>query len=567
MDGFALVSEGGVVRMLVVVCVAAAVALLTTPLVIRIANRLKLYDQPGDRRHIHERPVPRLGGVAVFLATVTALVVAAAQTPLGPSQQRFLLAIFLAGGSVFIVGLIDDLKGLRALTKLMVECAAAILVCLLGLEIDVVGLGPAGTVATGHLAMPLTVLWIVGVTNAFNLVDGLDGLATGIAVVASATTLAASLTFGNVAVVIGCVALLGSLIGFGRYNLPPARIFLGDSGSLFIGFFLAVLSIDSSIKSTTVVLFVVPLCALAVPLIDMSLAIIRRWLRGSPIFVADARHIHHRLLARGLTPRAVTVVLVVASSLFALVAMSVLLAPHQAQLQIGLLGGLIVVTVAVSGIRQLKYDEFSEAASALSDVLRSRRVVNELIRAREATERMGEAGTIEQLNTVLHESAIAIGLRNIEVVPTEVALDIAHYNASVPPGHTWTFHCPVAGGTMGSSDHFLTITGDARHEGSLYGAERLAESLVPRLEAWFARATAMRIDADIARASGNVVLRADAAPEHSLDDVDLAHVPLGTPNRSRARSRGMSSANDFPISRAGPPSSSGPAHESVPNSA
>jgi len=302
----------------------------------------------------------------------------------------------------------------------------------------------------------------------------------------------------------------------------------------------------------------VPLCALAVPLIDMSLAIIRRRLRGSPIFVADARHIHHRLLARGLTPRAVTVVLVVASSLFALVAMSVLLAPHQAQLQIGLLGGLIVVTVAVSGIRQLKYDEFSEAASALSDVLRSRRVVNDLIRAREATERIVEAGTIEQLNTVLHESAIAIGLRNIEVVPTEVALDIAHYNASVPLGHTWTFHCPVAGGTMGSSDYFLTITGDARHEGSLYGAERLAESLVPRLEAWFARATAMRIDADIARASGNVVLRADSAPEHSLDDVDLTHVPLGTPNRSRARSRGMSSANDFPISRAGPPSSSGP---------
>ena len=552
------------VRMLVVVCVSAAVAFLTTPLVIQIANRLKLYDQPGDRRHIHERPVPRLGGVAVFLATVTALVVAAAQTPLDPSQQRFLLAIFLAGGSVFIVGLIDDLKGLRALTKLMVECAAAVLVCLLGLEIDVLSLGPAGTIATGHLAIPITVLWIVGVTNAFNLVDGLDGLATGIAVVASATVLAASLMFGNVAVVIGCVALLGSLIGFGRYNLPPARIFLGDSGSLFIGFFLAVLSVHSSIKSTTVVLFMVPLCALAIPLIDMSLAIIRRWLRGSPIFVADARHIHHRLLARGLKPRTATVILIVASSVFALLAMSVLFAPHQAQLQIGLLGGLVVITIAVSGIRQLKYDEFAEAASAVTDVLRSRRVVNELIHAREATERIVDAKTIEQLNGVLHESAVAIGLRNIEVVPTKVALDIAHYNASVPLGRTWTFHCPVSGGTMGSADYFLTITGDGRHEGSLYGAERLAESLVPRLEAWFARATAMRIDADIARASAHVVKRADTAPEESLDDVDLTHVPLGTANRSRARSRGISSASDIPISRVGLPSSSGPAaHEGM----
>lgn len=556
------------VRMLVVVCVSAAVAFLTTPLVIQIANRLRLYDQPGDRRHIHERPVPRLGGVAVFLATVTALVVAAVQTPLGPSQQRFLLAIFLGGGTVFIAGLIDDLKGLRALTKLMVECAAAILVCLLGLEIDVVSLGPAVTVATGHLAIPVTVLWIVGVTNAFNLVDGLDGLATGIAVVASATVLAASLVFGNVAVVIGCVALLGSLIGFGRYNLPPARIFLGDSGSLFIGFFLAVLSVDSSIKSTTVVLFMVPLCALAVPIIDMALAIIRRWLRGSPIFGADARHIHHRLLARGLKPRTATVVLIVASSVFALLAMSVLLAPHQAQLQIGLLGGLVVITIAVSGIRQLKYDEFAEAASALSDVFRSRRVVNELIHAREATERIGDAKTIDQLNTVLHDSAVAIGLRNIEVVPRDVALDIAHYNTSVSPGHTWTFHCPVAGGTMGSADYFLAITGDGRHEGSLYGAERLADSLVPRLEAWFARDTAMQIDADIARASGTVVRRADAAPQYSLDDVDHAHVPLGTANRSRARSRGMLSASDLPISRAGPPSSSGPsAHEGMSNSA
>lgn len=531
-----------------IVAFAAAVGLV--PICRLLAIRAGYVAAPKADRW-HQRETALLGGVAIGLVTL-----AGGWLIDSGGQLRVLM---LAGTGVLALGFTDDLAGLKPSTKLVVEIALASMFVYFGYRLH--------WSSSLTLDSMLTLFWIVGVTNAFNLVDGLDGLATGIAVVASATTLAASLMFGNVAVVIGCVALLGSLIGFGRYNLPPARIFLGDSGSLFIGFFLAVLSIDSSIKSTTVVLFMVPLCALAVPLIDMSLAIIRRWLRGSPIFVADARHIHHRLLARGLTPRAVTVVLVVASSLFALVAMSVLLAPHQAQLQIGLLGGLIVVTVAVSGIRQLKYDEFSEAASALSDVLRSRRVVNELIRAREATERMGEAGTIEQLNTVLHESAIAIGLRNIEVVPTEVALDIAHYNASVPPGHTWTFHCPVAGGTMGSSDHFLTITGDARHEGSLYGAERLAESLVPRLEAWFARATAMRIDADIARASGNVVLRADSAPEHSLDDVDLAHVPLGTPNGSRARSRGMSSANDFPISRAGPPSSSGPAHESVPNSA
>ena len=536
-------------RMLLVFCVSAAVAFLTTPLVIRLAGWLKLYDQPGDRRHIHERPVPRLGGVAVFVATVTALILASSQTSLDPGQQRFLLAILVGGGIVFCAGLVDDLRGLRAATKLVVECAAALLVCLLGLEIDVVGLGPVGDVATGPLATPLTVLWIVAVTNAFNLVDGLDGLATGIAIVALGTVLAASLMFGNVAVVIGCIALLGGLIGFGGFNLPPARIFLGDSGSLFTGFVLAVLSVAASIKSTTVVLFVLPLCALAVPLIDMGLAIVRRWLRGSPIFSADARHIHHRLLSRGLKPRTAAVVLVSAAFVFSLLALGVLLAPHQAQLQIGILGGLFVGIIAVSGIRQLKYDEFSEAASAFSDVLRSRRVVHERICAREATELIGDARTVGELNEILHRTAVDIELKNIEVIPADVALGLGHYNGGGPPGHTWTFQCPVAGGTMGSASYFLTISGDARHAAGLYRAERLAELVMPRLEAWFARMTAFRIDAEIAlagRSRFGVALPGDRSPG------DIEHAsPLGTVTRPRARP-GVVVPLDFSVSRIAP---------------
>ena len=190
------------------------------------------------------------------------------------------------------------------------------------------------------------------------------------------------------------------------------------------------------------------------------------------------------------------VVLVFAAFVFALVALGVVLAPHQAQLQIGILGGLFVGTIAVSGIRQLKYDEFSEAASAFSDVLRSRRVVHERICAREATEMIGDARTIAELNALLHTSALDIGLKNIEVVPADVALDIGRYNGGGPPGHTWTFQCPVAGGTMGNAGYFLTISGDARDAASLYRAERLAELVLPRLEAWFARLTAFRIDAE-----------------------------------------------------------------------
>lgn len=482
--------------LLLVLLAAGTAALLLAPLVIRIAARFELYDRPGgDTRHVHKRPVPRLGGIPIFVATVIGVSVTALQDPMSIAQQRFFLAILLGGGSVFLAGLLDDVRGLRPLPKLAVECVAALIVCWLGLEIEMIGLGPAGTVLTGHLAVPLTVLWIVGVTNAFNLVDGLDGLATGIAIVALSTVLAAAYVLGNGAVIIGGGALLGALLGFGRYNLPPARLFLGDSGSLFVGFFLAVLSVEASIKSTTVALFVIPLCALAVPLIDMMLAIARRWLRGAPIFGADARHIHHRLLALGLRPERAVLVLVLAAAAFALLGMLVVFAPQIAQVRIGVVGGTAALVLAIIGIWRLKYDEFGEAASTVADAFQARQVVHERICAREAARRITDAETLAQVNAILRDSAAELRYVRMELVRAEgrendiraSATNGKPANGEASPA--WVLECQVAGGRGRLAGYVLSISGDARLARTGYGAERVAQVLAPTLEAWAARSS------------------------------------------------------------------------------
>jgi UDP-GlcNAc:undecaprenyl-phosphate GlcNAc-1-phosphate transferase len=488
--------------MLFILLTGLAVALLVTPLVVRVASKRGLFDQPGDPRRMHARPIPRLGGIAVFTATMIALLVAALQMPLAPHGRQFLVAILLGGGGVFAAGLVDDVRGLRALTKLAVECVAAFAVCLLGLQIDVIGLGPAGVVATGPLAVPLTVLWVVGVTNAFNLVDGLDGLATGIAIVALGTVLVTAQMFGDPAVVVGCVALLGALLGFGRFNLPPARIFLGDSGSLFVGFFVAVLSLNASIKSTTVVLVLVPLFALAIPLIDMSLAIARRWLRGKPIFGADASHIHHRLLALGLTPPMAVGVLVLMAMAFALVGMVVVFTPQQAQLRIGLIGGTVALAMALFGIRRLKYTEFDEAASTVADVVHARRIVHERICAREAARQIANAQSLAQVNHILQDSAAELRYIRMELVRAGARANGVGGVAASPgtngaASHAWVLECPVPDCHGAPASYVLSISGDPSVTRAGYGVERVAHLLTPTLQAWAARSSWGATDVEV----------------------------------------------------------------------
>ncbi|HXT48814.1 MAG TPA: MraY family glycosyltransferase, partial [Gemmatimonadaceae bacterium] len=394
--------------LLVAFAVAALSGALITPVIIQGAKRWHLLDAPDDTRHLHEHPVPRLGGVAVFIATMlgiaSTLIYAPARHSLAADWHRFVLALLLGGSVLFAAGLVDDLRRIRPIAKLVAQCVAALIVAALGFRIEILGIG-ATVLNLGWLSIPVTVLWIVAVTNAFNLIDGLDGLATGIAIVALTTVFAAALGLGNLQVATVALVLIGALIGFARYNFSPARIFLGDSGSLFIGFMLAVLSVHGSIKSATAVLVAIPLFALAVPLLDVSVSILRRWLRGVPIFSPDARHIHHRLLALGLTPGRASIVLCAVAGGFAILGLLLAFAPPPALIGMALTGGLISAGIFLYGIRQLDYNEFVEAGTALaSGIVRVRRVIRDQIHARELTTVIEEAESLRHVNAILAAS-------------------------------------------------------------------------------------------------------------------------------------------------------------------
>jgi UDP-GlcNAc:undecaprenyl-phosphate GlcNAc-1-phosphate transferase len=301
--------------------VTAAISLIATPAARGIAWWLGILDRPGPRK-VHAHAVARLGGAAVVLSATAGLAALAAVVSPGPlavlGGSRWPI---LAGAAlVFAGGLWDDLRGSSPATRLLVEVVAAALVIGSGATIDRLTLGGA-TYELGVASIPVTLAWILVVTNAFNLIDGLDGLAAGLAAIAAATCAAILTARGHTAEALVLVGLLGAVLGFLPYNFHPASIFLGDSGSLVIGFVLAVTAITGWQKGATVLALGVPLLIFAVPILDTVTAVARRTLRTDPamaspgrvalgrVFEADQEHIHHRLMARGLSHRATVLLL------------------------------------------------------------------------------------------------------------------------------------------------------------------------------------------------------------------------------------------------------------------
>lgn len=308
-----------------ILLLAAAVAWTLTPLVIYVAHRLGAVDQPGPRK-IHQRPIPRIGGVAVFAGLVSALAYAAYATgfmDLLPSKGLYWGTVAAAATALFLLGLVDDLWGLTFKWKFAVQIVIATIVWLGGFRIEMLSY-PFGhqSLDLGVLSLPVTLLWVVGITNAMNLIDGLDGLAVGTALISTTTVAVIAYYRDQVAVAAISVALVGSLLGFLRYNFSPARIFLGDSGSMLLGFILAVTSIHGSQKGPTVVAVLAPLLVLGLPILDTTLAVFRRLYRlgregagsdqrvhhfvlrnASRVFLPDQDHLHHRLLDVGLSQR------------------------------------------------------------------------------------------------------------------------------------------------------------------------------------------------------------------------------------------------------------------------
>jgi len=302
--------------------VALVVGLFVTPLVRSAAHRLELFDMPGGRK-VHQVPVPRLGGVAMAIAFGVAIGLATLASPdlgetagLRPNRAPAILA---GVGLLFVVGIVDDVRGMRAMVKLGFQIAAAVVAWWLGLSLDRIFL-PWAIVDLGPLALPITVAWIVGVINAVNLIDGLDGLASGVAL----SVLGA---FGLLAAVDGVdptlpiiAATVGAAVGFLAYNLHPATIIMGDTGSMFLGFVVAAVGISLTQDGVRPVAPWVPIVALGIPLLDTVWAIVRRTARGEAFFVADRGHIHHLLLRGGLSQRDAMLTLTALSGALALVA-------------------------------------------------------------------------------------------------------------------------------------------------------------------------------------------------------------------------------------------------------
>jgi len=289
-----------------------------TPVVIGIANKINAVDVPKDERRIHKKPIPLIGGLAIFYGFVISVLCFAV-------IDKPTMGILLGALIMVTVGIVDDMKELPAKVKLIFQMLAALVAVGFGINIGYFAnpfsqwFGPV-YINLGWLSIPLTVVWIIGVTNAVNLIDGLDGLAAGISSIASVTFLVLTLFSQNLNIAIMTAALAGAGFGFLPYNFNPAKIFMGDTGSTFLGFVLACISVQGLLKVHALISFAVPVLILGLPIFDTLFAIIRRLLTGRSIMSADRGHLHHRLLDMGFSQRQTVAILYTLTSILCLTA-------------------------------------------------------------------------------------------------------------------------------------------------------------------------------------------------------------------------------------------------------
>jgi UDP-GlcNAc:undecaprenyl-phosphate GlcNAc-1-phosphate transferase len=415
-----------------------------TPLIRNSLRRAGILDRPDGGRKLHKAPIPRLGGVPILLSMFASLALFT-QLPLSGAaalreQLPALLPLLPAAGLIFLIGVLDDIFSLRPWQKLLGEFAAAAWVYWHGIRIlDVFG---RGAIEAHWFSFPVTVLWLVGCANAFNLIDGMDGLASGVGFFATCTMLVAALQVPSAVVLSLLTApLAGALLAFLRFNFNPASMFLGDSGSLTIGFLLGLYGILWYQKSVTLLGMTAPLMALAFPILEAGISVTRRFLRGDPIFAADRGHIHHRLLELGLTPRRAVLLLYGVTSVFAMI--SVLIAVPEFRYP----GLVIILFCAVSwiGIQHLGYAEFSEARKIiLSGTVRQLIASQTKVRAyRWALER---APSLEECWKLTLDAMRELGFDHVELVLGEgirYEAWLHHPDQSFSRQDCWTVRIPL----------------------------------------------------------------------------------------------------------------------------
>lgn len=294
---------------------AALIALVTTPVVRSLAFKMRAVDVPKDNRRMHSHPIPRMGGLAIFLGFLFSVLIF---VPLTDELRGMMLGAVV----IVVLGVLDDIYALPAMPKFLVQIGAALIAVLQGNVIthlsnpNLFSASPIWNL--GVLSIPFSVLWIVAITNAVNLIDGLDGLACGVSAISSMTLLVIALTVSEPQVALLMAALAGACLGFLPYNLNPAKIFMGDTGSTFLGYVLAVVSIQGLFKYATIISFAVPFLLMGLPIFDTCFAILRRVSHGQSPMAPDRGHIHHRLIDMGLSQKQAVAVLYVITAILGL---------------------------------------------------------------------------------------------------------------------------------------------------------------------------------------------------------------------------------------------------------
>jgi UDP-GlcNAc:undecaprenyl-phosphate/decaprenyl-phosphate GlcNAc-1-phosphate transferase len=407
--------------------VSLAFSFFLTRYVRDLATRRGWVAGPALDRHMHSTPLPRLGGVAIFLAFLLTVALATligwrySSLSFGFSTHT-LWSILLPGTLVFLLGIYDDVRGASPYLKFSVQAVAGGILFAFGLRVLDLPVLFGGQHFPWFVSLPLTILWVIAISNAFNLIDGLDGLAAGSALFSTLVVFAVALLTQSALVSLLSVALVGAILGFLRFNFNPATIFLGDSGSLFIGFMLSALALRGAQKAPTIVAVAIPVVSFGLPILETALSVVRRFISGRPVFTADREHIHHKLLQRGLSHRQVVIVLYAVSGLFALLSLF-LLWPTGSTL------GLVLAVLGTGiwvGVQHLGYLEFGELRRVAQRTIEQRQIFANNMSVRRAIEELKVATSYIQLCRVLEAAFGSNDFDGFELDPSAAVSGATH---------------------------------------------------------------------------------------------------------------------------------------------
>jgi UDP-GlcNAc:undecaprenyl-phosphate GlcNAc-1-phosphate transferase len=467
-------------------------AFLVFPSAIKFARKHDLMDHPDGDRRVHSIAVPRIGGMVVLVcATFCAFALALTRSFVEGSPVTFgdVGSGLLIGAALILgLGLADDMHGVSPPVKLVVQTIAALIAVGSGFVIQSVALsGTSPSLSLGPAAPILTIIWIVGMTNAFNLIDGVDGLAGTFALIGLIGVSAIDLLNHGTADGLLTAAAIGAVFAFLRFNNSPARVFLGDAGSMTLGFLLSVRATSVATTSSGTTFILATMCVLAYPLTDTAISMTRRWLRGHPLSRADGRHVHHQILALGASPRRVVEILGFFFAGVAAFGICVAFAPPEVILSLMLAGGVAAFLVFCYGVHRLDYSEFTEVARSMTSVLlNARRHVKVKVHAGEIAKKIEHAGSLTEVHRILETSASDFDLLHVELIP-RAPQHHGPQGRQISPlnDRPWRVEYPITWNHNGSTHEVMLRLWCAKPRANQHlSAERIATRLAPAVENW-----------------------------------------------------------------------------------